>query len=130
MNIFEKLEAPEVKVLNPRDWTLEDCKEKLRVQFRNLKNKPDHVSVSIRLGGVTQLKIGKNEKMSIHVLKKEANAELFLKEAKKQDAIIEDARQRYIDSLNIARTTRNTTQSKTRSKSKDPALVVNNISTN
>lgn len=44
-----------------------------------------------------------------------------------QDELILDARARYIDSLNIARTTRNTTRTKSRTKTVEQALVVNNV---
>jgi hypothetical protein len=129
MDIFKDLEAPALKVLSPQDWELKDCKENLRVQFRSLKNRLDCVSVSVRLGGVTPLKIGENGKMSVHVLKSVANIDSILAMIQDQDELILDAHQRYKDSLNIARTTRNTTRVKGRAKTSESAIVVNNVTT-
>jgi hypothetical protein len=129
MSIFKNLEAPALKVLSPRDWTLDDCKNNLRVQFRELKERPDCVSVSVRLGGVTPLKIGGDGKMSLHVLRSVVDRDVILEMIQDQDELILDARDRYIDSLNIARTTRNTTRTKPRTKTVEKALVVNHVTT-
>ena len=127
MSIFKEYEAAEVKVLSPKDWTTEDCKNNLRVQFRALKSRPDCVSVSIRLGGVTPLKIGKNEKMSIIVEKSKADRSVFLETVKQQENLIAEAHQRYVDALNVARTTRHTTKVKPKDKKVSSTLVVNNV---
>jgi hypothetical protein len=129
MSIFKNLEAPALKVLSPIDWELADCKKKLRVQFRALKKRPDCVSVSVRLGGVTSLKIGENGKTSVHVLKSVANIDSILAMIQDEDELILEARDRYIDSLNIARTTRNTTRTKPRTKKVEQALVANYVTT-
>jgi hypothetical protein len=129
MNIFTELEAAKVEVKNPRDWSLDECKGKLRVQFRKLKTRPDCVSVSVRLGGVTSLKITDDGRMSIHVNKAQANASTFLDAILKEDERIIDAHKRYVEALDIARTTRHTTQVKPRMKKSEPALVVNHVST-
>ena len=129
MNIFANLEAPAVEALNPRDWTLEDCKNKLKVYFRELKTRPDCVSVSVRIGGVTSLKIGSNDEMSIQVRRTDSNKALILETIKNEDEAILEAHKRYVDSLNIARTTRDTTRSKARTKTKAPVSVINNVTT-
>jgi hypothetical protein len=129
MSIFTDLEAPKVEVKNPRDWSLEECKGKLRVQFRKLKTRPDCVSVSVRLGGVTPLKITEDGRMSIHVNKAQANASSFLEAIVKEDERILDAHKRYVEALDIARTTRHTTLVKPRKKKIEPALVVNHVTT-
>jgi hypothetical protein len=129
MNLFADLEAPAVEKLDPRDRSLDDCKSKLRVQLRDLKKRPDCVSVSVRIGGVTPLKIGEKGEMSIPVLRTRSNKASILEYAKGLEDEILDAHKRYIDSLNIARTTRETTRIKPRSKTKDPVLVVNNVTT-
>lgn len=129
MSIFAELEAPEVKKTNPRDWSLEECKKNLRVQFRTLKNRPDCVSVSVRLGGVTALKIGENDKMAVTMLKTKSDKELILQTVIAQDGIIEEAKQRYVDSLNTARTTRNTTRVKPKDRKFESAAVINHVTT-
>lgn len=127
MSIFKEFEAPEVKVLSPRDWTINDCKNHLRVQFRTLKSRPDCVSVSVRLGGVTPLKIGESGKMSIIVQKDIADKDIFLETAKNEEDLIKEAHGRYVKSLNIARTTRNTTRVKPNLQNTGSTLVVNNV---
>ena len=101
----------------------------MRIQFRPLKTRPDCVSVSVRLGGVTSLKIGDNGKTSVHMLKTRSDKESILKLVLEKDDIIEEAKERYINSLNTARTTRNITRSKPRSKVLSSAAVINNVTT-
>ena len=105
MNLFDDIAVEEAR--SPRDWTLEDCKQKLTVIFKESK-KEDEIDVSIRLQGFTFLKV-QNNKTVFTIKKGESSKQEILERVQKADANILEAKSRLIASLDKARTSRETT---------------------
>jgi hypothetical protein len=105
MNLFNDIAVEEAR--SPRDWTLQDCKEKLTVIFKESKME-DYIDVSIRLQGFTFLKI-QNNKTVFKMRKGDKNKQEILERVQKADANILEAKDRLIASLDKARTSRETT---------------------
>jgi hypothetical protein len=105
MNLFDDIAVEEAK--SPRDWTVEDCKQKLKVIFKESKDE-DYIDVSIRLQGFTFLKV-QNNKTVFKIKNGTMNKQEILERVQKADAVILEAKNRLIASLDKARTSRETT---------------------
>jgi hypothetical protein len=105
MNLFDDIAVEEAR--SPRDWTLEDCKKKLTVIFKE-PTEGDCIDVSIRLQGFTFLKI-QNQKTVFKMKKGEMSKGEVLERVQQADAVILEAKSRLIASLDKARTSRETT---------------------
>jgi hypothetical protein len=104
MNLFDDIAVEEAR--SPRDWTLEDCKKKLTVIFKESK-KDNHVDVSVRLQGFTFLKIQNNK--TTFQMEKGISKQEILERVQRADVTIIEAKNRLIASLDKARTSRETT---------------------
>ncbi len=110
MNLFSDIAVPVQENKKPIDWTLEDCKNNLKVIFRECSD-PDCFIVSINLGGLTSLKVfeGKTTfKMKKGLMEKEE----MLARVKNEDSVIEEARERLLQSLRKAKQSREATKVK------------------
>jgi hypothetical protein len=106
MNLFDDITVKE-EIKSPQDWTLDDCKEKLTVIFKEAKDN-NEITISVRLQGLTFLRI-KNNKTSM-----DAPSDLFTKEEVLAriigcDEMIIEAHNRLLASLKKAKISRETT---------------------
>jgi hypothetical protein len=108
MNLFDDVALKEVK--SPFDWTLADCKEMLTVDqviFKESK-KDNKIVVSVRLQGLTMLKVNKN-KTTMTIPSGSFTKEEVLERIKSCDEMILEAKERLLASLKKAKTSRETT---------------------
>jgi hypothetical protein len=117
MNLFADIALPEQETKSPIDWTLEDCRNNLKVIFRN-SSQPDIYIVSVNLGGLTALKVF-NGKTTFKMKKRLMEKEEILARVRDQDSIIEEARERLIISLHKAKQSREIKQVQKLQKVKD-----------
>ena len=105
MNLFDDIAVKE-EIKSPQDWTLDDCKERLNVIFKEKDN--DQIIVSVRLQGLTMLKINKN-KTSMIIPNNSFTKEEIEERVKGCDEMILEAKDRLLASLKKARISRETT---------------------
>jgi len=106
MNLFDDIAVKE-EIKSPQDWTLDDCKEKLTVIFKETKNY-NEINISVRLQGLTFLRI-KNNKTSMDAPRDLFTKEDILERIKSCDEMIIEAHKRLLVSLKKAKISRETT---------------------
>jgi len=106
MNLFDDIAAKE-EIRSPQDWTLDDCKEKLTVIFKEAKD-DNEISISVRLQGLTFLRI-KNNKTSMDAPRDLFTKEEVLERIRGCDEMIIEAHKRLLASLKKAKISRETT---------------------
>lgn len=89
----------------PREWTLEDCKKRLKVNFDKSKRGIGFIDVTVRLHGVTLIKFP-NGKSRITIDEGAFLPEEVLEQVQSNDAIVEEARQRMFETLDSAKQAR------------------------
>jgi hypothetical protein len=104
MNLFADIALPEQETKSPIDWTLEDCKNNLKVIFRKCSQADTYI-VSVNLGGLTALKVF-NGKTTFKMKKGLMEKEEILARVRDKDSIVEEARERLIISLRKAKQSR------------------------
>lgn len=110
MNLFSDIAVPVQERKNAIEWTLDDCKDNLKVIFRECSD-ADRYIVSINLGGLTSLKAF-NGKTTLKMKKGLMEKEEVLSRVIDADVIIEEARKRMIQSLRKAKQSREATKAK------------------
>jgi hypothetical protein len=116
MNFFADIGVPVQERKNAIEWTLDDCKNNLKVIFKKCSD-ADSFNVSINLGGLTSLKVFKGE-TTFKMKKGLMEEEEILARVVDADSVIEEARGRMIQSLRKAKQSREATKAK-----KERALV-------
>ncbi|RTR36475.1 hypothetical protein EKG38_24060 [Shewanella canadensis] len=111
-NVFSSINLfDDVAVTNehksPSDWTLEDCKSNLQVIFKESKIK-DVIDVSVRLQGLTLLKL-QNNKTVVQIKNGALSKAEVLERVSGADDMILEAKERLVASLKKAKTSRETT---------------------
>lgn len=109
MNLFDDIAISD-EIISPHDWTLADCKKMLTVDnviFRETQ-KSGEINVSVRLHGLTMLKINKN-KTTMAIPNGSFTKEEVLERIKSCDEMINEAKDRHKASLKKAKTSRETT---------------------
>jgi hypothetical protein len=106
MNLFDDIAIQE-EIKSPCDWTIDEYKENLDVIFRQSK-KSDEIIVSVRLQGLTMLKINKN-KTTMTIPNGSFTKDEIKERIKGCDEMIIEAKERYLASLKKAQTSRETT---------------------
>jgi hypothetical protein len=104
MNLFADIAVPVQETKSPMEWNLEDCKNNLKVIFRECSD-PDCFIVSINLGGLTSLKIF-NGKTTFKMKRGLMEKSEILVRVIDHDSIIEEARERVVLSLRKAKQSR------------------------
>lgn len=110
MNLFADIAAPVQERKNAIEWTLDDCKNNLKVIFRECSDADSYI-VSINLGGLTSLKVF-NEKTTFKMKKGLMEKEEMLARVIDEDGVIEEARERMIQSLRKAKQSREVTKAR------------------
>jgi hypothetical protein len=108
MNLFADIAVPVQERTNTMEWTLDDCKNNLKVIFREC-SEADSFIVSINLGGLTSLKVF-NGKTTFKMKKGLLEKEEVLARVIGADDVIEEARTRMIQSLRRAKQSREATK--------------------
>jgi len=106
MNLFDDIAVKE-EIKSPQDWTLDDCKEKLTVIFKEAKD-DNEINISVRLQGLTFLRI-KNNKTSMDAPRDLFTKEDILERIKSCDEMVLEAKDRLLASLKKAQISRETT---------------------
>lgn len=104
-NLFDDI-AVKKEIKSPQDWTLDDCKERLHVIFKETDN--EQIIVSVRLQGLTMLKIN-NNKTSMIIPNDSFSKEDIEERIKGCDEMIIEAHKRLLASLKKAKISRETT---------------------
>jgi hypothetical protein len=104
MNLFADIAVPVQETKSPMEWNLEDCKNNLKVIFRECSD-PDCFIVSINLGGLTSVKVF-NGKTTFKMKKGLMEKSEILARVIDHDSIIEEARERLVISLRKAKQSR------------------------
>jgi hypothetical protein len=104
MNLFDDVAVKIEESKNPRDWTIEDCKQSLSVIFRE-STKHDLIDVSVRLHGLTMLKIYEG-KTTLQIAKGSLSKQEIRERVQGSEEMLLEAKDRLIQSLNKARTSR------------------------
>tara|TARA_R110002167_G_scaffold32371_3_gene105172 strand:+ start:249 stop:653 length:405 start_codon:yes stop_codon:yes gene_type:complete len=104
MNLFNDVALTNTETKNPRDWTIDDCRENLTVIFRESKN-ANVIDVSVRLNGLTMLKLHEG-KTTVQIPSGSLSKQQILERVRGADNVLEEAKERLIESLNKARTSR------------------------
>jgi hypothetical protein len=110
MNLFADIAVPVQERKNTMEWTLDDCKNNLKVIFREC-SEADSFIVSINLGGLTSLKVF-NGKTTFKMKKGLMEKEEMLARVIDEDGVIEEARIRMIQSLRRAKQSREATKAR------------------
>jgi hypothetical protein len=110
MNLFADIAVPVQERTNTMEWTLDDCKNNLKVIFREC-SEADSFIVSINLGGLTSLKVF-NGKTTFKMKKGLLEKEEVLARVIGADDVIEEARTRMIQSLRRAKQSREATKAR------------------
>jgi hypothetical protein len=110
MNLFDDIAVPVQERKNAIEWTLDDCKNNLKVIFRECSDADSYI-VSINLGGLTSLKVF-NGKTTFKMKKGLMEKEEMLARVIDEDGVIEEARERMIQSLRKAKQSREVTKAR------------------
>jgi hypothetical protein len=110
MSIFNDVVVKIEENKNPRDWTIDDCREQLTVITRET-NDPETIDVSVRLHGLTMLKL-EGDKTTLPIRKGSLSKQEMLERAQKADDLLAEALARLIKNLNKARSSRELTYKK------------------
>jgi hypothetical protein len=107
MSIFNDVAVKFEENKNPRDWTIDDCREHLTVITRETIN-PEVIDVSVRLHGLTMVKLNQ-DKTTVQIGKGSLSKQEILERVQNAEGLLLEAKERLIKSLNKARSSREIT---------------------